>query len=1150
MNADHPPAATKDVTMSKIWLMLSVLAGVWTHACSAEPAQQITTPLIHQIPSPWPWGAQVDESAFRPGGLGMTIHAAPNGTATATGTEADPLDLKTACDRLAETLQCVRQGAEALPAPAGLPLWLRMSRRGAVISFSIAPDDQGKPGAWAEIGNQNIDAREQRVAVGLLVSSGAAYPKQNQAAVASIERLRVEGTQGGTPAFAATTIGIVRGTALGITTEGSDGLRITGNGESMRWRAPYGSAQVADHGQGHFTWIAGDFTTEVRVTGLEAVGGAPSAFLSLEARTGLDWKSDRAGVELAVTGTESARKMTVHRIWRQRTEQAGRPARLVLLPGIYRQGLSIPDRDRIGRRLPLVIEGALDQGRTGGVILSGDASEGFEPATWRREADGRLAHELPAAWKGKGKEPPALGITLLMADGTARTLRAATAKEAQPAPGTMRVDAERSEVSIRLPAGMDDAAFASAQVLIARRTSPLLGFGSANNRQDVGENLVLRNLTFQCVAGDAISLQDWMQPIDTARNIVLEDLTVRWNAGRGFYLSHLRDFTLRRITVEQNLGGSWLVGSEGVISDCTWRDNDAGGKGTFWNALRNVCATNCLFTGNDGGWRMDHIGENVLVDRCRFIRNIGRPAMTWETDIGPTTIRSCIFEGNQTRNDGAIALSTTHNVAITGCTFVDNLPAAIAIYPRSRAHTAVKQYDDELCNNLDLGAWGKRNTTSGRWGPGGVKPAAFVRNLVINDCTFRANDAKATFISQERFRRPEPYFRAISEELRAWNNVYWNPAQPLAFLGASRVPSQRPEDGDGYPVKSVDFATWRKQSVHADFEAGSTWGERLTNPITAVTPAPLGSGTEARPQVVDAGLVYRADRLPFLATKPVFAWEHGGRLYHHLQADQVGEFGDRIDYTIVVPEAGTYTLVMDHLQNASPFRYLGFAQVLLDGEPVGRPIDQSGKTTMMVSTPVATLSFSAGQHRLTVASVWRNGYTSGDYDLTIGGFTLARRLPLRPARGGTWAANGLTLQTVSPVTALTLRDVDWTKAQAGPTQPTVGVAVAKPGAQRLEGLLRVPQDGLWTLAATLVGSVEVYLDGELVIDCDGQHWGEKDDPWQKAVTLGLAKGDHTIRIDALVQTGRPLVELRWAAPSDDANRQPELVPAEALGHAP
>ncbi|MFT5733186.1 MAG: alpha-L-fucosidase [Planctomycetota bacterium] len=80
-------------------------------------------------------------------------------------------------------------------------------------------------------------------------------------------------------------------------------------------------------------------------------------------------------------------------------------------------------------------------------------------------------------------------------------------------------------------------------------------------------------------------------------------------------------------------------------------------------------------------------------------------------------------------------------------------------------------------------------------------------------------------------------------------------------------------------------------------------------------------------------------------------------------------------------------------------------------------------------------------------------------------------------------------------------------------------------ALRFEGFLKVPQDGLYTLALVSDDGSRMYLHDELVVDNDGLHGMVRQEG-----RIALRKGHHPIRVEWFNARGAAGLEVRWSGP--------------------
>jgi hypothetical protein len=129
----------------------------------------------------------------------------------------------------------------------------------------------------------------------------------------------------------------------------------------------------------------------------------------------------------------------------------------------------------------------------------------------------------------------------------------------------------------------------------------------------------------------------WPEPKAPARNWLLEDITIQHNAGEGFRLNHLRDFTLRRVRSVDNGGPEPLHRLEGRSSTAPSTATDCASRPTPSGTRCRTSTWNSSFSDNKGNaFRNDHVAENLLIENCRFNNNSVQ-AITFETATGPIT---------------------------------------------------------------------------------------------------------------------------------------------------------------------------------------------------------------------------------------------------------------------------------------------------------------------------------------------------------------------------------------------------------------------------------------------------------------------------------------------------------------------------------
>jgi hypothetical protein len=543
------------------------------------------------------------------------------------------------------------------------------------------------------------------------------------------------------------------------------------------------------------------------------------------------------------------------------------------------------------------------------------------------------------------------------------------------------------------------------------------------------------------------------------------------------------------------------------------------------------------------GHRNDHVAENLLFEDCQFNRNGSQSAM-FEVAIGPVTFLRCEFSGtrpNEHVESGGLMLSSVHNFLIDNCMFRDNAKTAITFYPRERSHNANERGGDNPANNLDAGKWSIFSDTENvpLYLPARWKPINENRNIIVRNSRFEATGADTMFYKQNYWKRGEQYKRNVTEELRAYNNTYRNPDNPRAFEGPGEA--------------RLTFHEWKKISLFPNFEAGFFSGKGA-NPQTRFVPTGLPvarNGRNAKPAQVAPGFYrYEAENLPFTSTQNVALQRDAAATsgtYHCLMAVQMGDYADHVEYSLNVPEAGEYWLSFRYLQQSGPFQYLGYAQASLNGQPIGNYIDQHGLTRQFMTHQLDQVRLSKGMHKLRFYPVWRNGYGSGDYDLSIDNIELSKALNVRGTPKIANASGGLNYQLFSGAWD---RLPDFSKLTPEKTGQVNNFDLAVAGelttyAIRFNGFVEVPRDGIYTFYTTVNDGANLYIGDQLVVDNDGIHDGERNEAWQKFGTIALQAGKHPIRVDYFNNAGRgQALEVLYEGPGVEK----QSIPATALGN--
>ncbi|HLL88240.1 MAG TPA: PA14 domain-containing protein, partial [Tepidisphaeraceae bacterium] len=580
-------------------------------------------------------------------------------------------------------------------------------------------------------------------------------------------------------------------------------------------------------------------------------------------------------------------------------------------------------------------------------------------------------------------------------------------------------------VFMRLPSGISDSEFFSndgntgndtSVELPAFNDSLIRNGGSYNMKSPGGNNLVFRNLVFQhSAANNAVQLGDWTQPMTPPQNWKIEDVTFRNNAQGAFSIDHLRNFTVQRLNVTDNGYGSHFVANEGKILDSNFTNNAWRKRtdGILWNAFRNVQIDNLTMTGNVGNvFRNDHVAENLLIENSKFNNNTGR-AMIFETALGPITIKNSEVKNNTvgtgTEDNGTIGIWQAQNITFDSTVFDGNTISVFDFYDRDRAHTANTPGGDELANNLDVGQWDKDGSADGRTTPGGKKNNSWNRNIVVKNSTFKATGSTTMFYRSHVWtsgQRQWAYNRAIADELIAYNNTYYNADNTKPFEGKDQV--------------KKTFAEWKAVSTQPNFEASSEWtsGTRTSTFTPTAMPIDPSDSNKSGTLVATGRYHYEVENVNYNVSSKAGGGNQDVELItdsaasagkaHKLRVDVISDtVGDYITYNINVPVAGDYYVLVRYLQDEGAFKSLGYAQLKIDGNVQGSYWDQSGLTREFKDAHLEKVTLTAGDHAFRFDPIWRNGYISGKYDITIDRIELVSVQDLRASGSPTVSTNGL-----------------------------------------------------------------------------------------------------------------------------------------------
>lgn len=332
----------------------------------------------------------------------------------------------------------------------------------------------------------------------------------------------------------------------------------------------------------------------------------------------------------------------------------GRPTRVLVGPGVYRETLDISGR---GDDPLLVIEAE----RPGEAVVSG--SDVFTAWTPRAGKPGQFEHVWehrfgiePNPWPGlMPMERPGFRHELLFVDG--RPLRQVYA-DGELAPGTYWVDEDAGRLVLALEPG---ATPAGRLIEVSVRPLALQGAHSKLLRIFRRDNVVVRGLEFRHARTNAFM---GAVQVLASRNLVFEDVRSVWNSGGGLLFAphgglHCENVVLRRVWADHNgfigLTGGFFDGliEGGGASHNNWRGVAVGATGWApcgWklSGLKRVLIRDHRAVGNhaSGGWLDDHI-THVRIEGFTGMNNL-RSGLSVEAVDGPLVVTGATLAGNST----------------------------------------------------------------------------------------------------------------------------------------------------------------------------------------------------------------------------------------------------------------------------------------------------------------------------------------------------------------------------------------------------------------------------------------------------------------------------------------------------------------------
>ncbi len=1122
----------------------------------------------------WQWGFGKDGQPGEPAKYDHTLYVddvVENGD----GTQASPFNnIASAIGKASKLMKSMEMRRDTQIRELSPVLWLKLVRQGDRFTMQAAPDKNGAPGAWKDCGNGQTITMPKTFYAGLLICNGHGWP--DKLAEAKVDKVRINGK----PVAAWKHAQFARG--RGTHRVDGDGISLSGYGERMKRN------DWDDEGYFLSVQVTGDTEIVARVLSLTPSAKTNKGSIGLMMREIPRRNGKMSMIELF--GEQKGGKIAyeVSEFYRKNRPSRGGSVRVIANAGRYyfANSIELPIRDDIADDFFFTIEGR------GRVVFSGaEKPNRWKPATWTAVEDRVYKHKLSARGKIAKRSKDAI---VALTSGAKGRVHLKPAKKWAKKPGTFAI--QGGDLLMALPNGWTAGDFQQAS-LVEVTIRDVTAFycnalaGMTPNRGP-GNNVIFRNITIEHF-GLPMAFNGYTGPRILNRNWLFKDVTFQHNVA-GPKIRFIRDYTMDNVKcIKSREYGLGTITAQGRLVNCEIVDN--GGNG--WSmADKNVWAYNTVISRNSShGIRMDHMAENLLFENCEVADNAGQGAI-FETATGPVTFLNSVISNNLANttwkgNDGQIGLATAHNFTFDGCTFTYSKHAAFSIYGRMRAHWPINsQYDKPGSlalppNSMDYMQWGRLRGRDADpellCQPNGEKPGSFNLGMIVRNCTFNTTGKDTLFYGEHHWDRDEAFDRLIRQELIAYNNEYHNPDNPTPFAIAS-------EPGWNWGKEILgSWGQWQKngnrKAMYWDpnyrFEAGSSFNGKALRNFTPAKRTLASSGNNKTGKVAGGYIRYEVEYLPFMADGEVELRsdpDASGGKYHKLLADQIGDYGQYVEYALNVPETGEYYVTIDYLRNFGPYEYLGYAQLTIDNQkkadrwledawpnevdteynPFNREHmywDQSGLTKQFTSVPLGKVNLTAGSHRFRFDPAWKDGFISGDYDITIDAIRLSKSLNPLPAQQVADDSRGI-LYGFYDLTGTKGKGSGWFTRipDLSPMKPelrgvifNVGIMATKPEfGYRFEGFLDVPSTDIYTITAAVKGQANVYIDGKQLIDCNGPHGfydkeAKESDAWYKYGRIALAEGKHKLRIDYCSFMGNPKFHLFWENSSFERQAIPE-----------
>jgi hypothetical protein len=242
-----------------------------------------------------------------------------------------------------------------------------------------------------------------------------------------------------------------------------------------------------------------------------------------------------------------------------------------------------------------------------------------------------------------------------------------------------------------------------------------------------------------------------------------------------------------------------------------------------------------------------------------------------------------------------------------------------------------------------------------------------------------SNDRKSMFVDAADG-AVYPYYNLVKMQrmLKTTRISATSSALSTAGIGVNALATRDSSGSTGYSYVDVDFGnkTLATAGAHSfTFTLTGTSGGAYTLAVDYLELVPVGRFRYELEKLVPESP--SGDRFYYL-TDPAAS---GGGLVKLGS----GEVGDRIEFTVYVPQPGSYQLSL----GVKTFSTRGTCQVSVDGAPLGAPQDQYAATASFVERPVGSVPVAKPRNLTVGCEVTGKNAASTGYDLVFDHLTLA-----------------------------------------------------------------------------------------------------------------------------------------------------------------